>query len=53
MIRFTAALCALVCVGYAVVVAQEYRVGNVKLASNCEFVPIKAADVRGHHWLCR
>lgn len=53
MVKFTAALCAIVVGAYAIVVANEIQAGNVRLAKNCEFVPVKVADARGHHWLCK
>lgn len=53
MIKFITIVCAALVGLYAVLVAQEIQAGNVRLAKNCEFVPVKVADARGHHWLCR
>ncbi len=53
MIKFITVVCAAVVGAYAVVVAQEIQAGNVRLAKNCEFTPVRVADARGHHWLCR
>lgn len=53
MVKFTFTLCVLICVGFGVVVAQEYQAGNVRLAKSCEFVSVKTGDARGHHWLCK
>jgi len=53
MIKLITVVCAIIIGAYAIVVANEFQAGNVRLAKNCEFVPVKVVDARGHHWLCK